>query len=534
MSAPLSNIEVARFSSTKLDIVQCSEAKPPRKNVGLLAGFCFSGDRSPAGDGLIATGLQPINQGATVECWWYEGNVVYANHDGVELASCDDYAMLSIQREFTDDADFAEISRDVYGSLFSAIQRTQHHHIAKIWNYFGGIDDFSLVFPAGSSYQLVIRSLQGEATVSVGGKGYLPGEIYTLCGQRPVELSLHGQAVETISQWEWAFNWSDTAPNYGRQVEKAPPVRLSITVTTGDMSCPRCNADEGLDACLVGNWTLDGDDLDRLVQPSGALCGIGSEPTTTGAINVIFDENGYFNALYQDIVATAAGRRDGYVSATLSGMATGCYGIRSGRYSLTSADPRLHVDRDTVDSFLVSTTTESCSGTGRSNTTQLKTQIHLITLTIPVAFKCSETKVDFGKAKYTRAAAWSSVPDERLVDRYLVVGLKVIGGRARGSRTRTSGSPKSLIEEEFIREATADAIEGANITLGHQVNAIRAGLKEMFPGARVIINVIPHEIISWVDWQETEELESEFTTVIAEDYLVHAVAPARVYLPGGD
>jgi hypothetical protein len=392
----------------------------------------------------------------------------------------------------------------------------------------GGSDDFSLVFPAGSSYQLVVRSLDGEATVSLDGKGYFPGEIFTLCGRRAVEMSLHSQAVETISQWEWEFNWSDTAPDYGRRVEKTLPVRLSITVTTGDMTCAQCNSDDGLDACLVGNWTLDGADLDRLVQPSGALCGIGSEPTTTGAINVIFDEDGYFNVLYQDIVATAAGRRDGSVSTTLSGMATGCYGIRTGRYSLTSDDPRLHVDRDTVDSFLVSTTTERCYNSGRSDTTQLKTQTHLVTLTIPAAFKCSETTVDFGKAKYTRSAAWSQTPDERLIDRYLVVGSKLIEGRGRGARTRTSGSPESLVEDTFIREARAEAIEHANNTLGHQVDAIRTGLKEMFPGAHVIINVIPHEIESWGDWQAPEVIESEFTTVVAEEYLVHAVAPARV------
>jgi hypothetical protein len=115
-----------------------------------------------------------------------------------------------------------------------------------------------------------------------------------------------------------------------------------------------------------------------------------------------------------------------------------------------------------------------------------------------------------------------------LIDRYLVVGSKLIEGRGRGARTRTSGSPESLVEDTFIREARAEAIEHANNTLGHQVDAIRTGLKEMFPGAHVIINVIPHEIESWGDWQAPEVIESEFTTVVAEDYLVHAVAPARV------
>jgi len=141
MNAPASNVEKPRLYLPKLSIVQCSEAKPPRKDVGLLAGFCFGDDCSVTGDGLITTGLQPINRSATIECWWYDGEIQYENRNGVEIASCNEYAFLTIRCTYDEKTDFAAVSRDVYRSLFSAIRRTNHHHIAKIWNYFGGITE---------------------------------------------------------------------------------------------------------------------------------------------------------------------------------------------------------------------------------------------------------------------------------------------------------------------------------------------------------------------------------------------------------
>jgi chorismate lyase/3-hydroxybenzoate synthase len=141
MTSPVSSAKKSRFKPPKLNIVQCEELKPPHRDAGLLAGFCFGGDCNKIGDGLIATGLQPINRSAIVECWWYDGEVEYANHDGVEIAGSDEYVMLTIQRAFDDDTEFAAVSRDVYRSLFNAIQRTNHRYIAKIWNYFGGITE---------------------------------------------------------------------------------------------------------------------------------------------------------------------------------------------------------------------------------------------------------------------------------------------------------------------------------------------------------------------------------------------------------
>ena len=108
----------------------------------LLVGFHFGTDlaenRYP---GIVSIGLDPINGQDQFECWWYQGDVDHKVIGNAAVSQCADYSFVTIQQPDSAPEDYRTRSVDAYQELLSVVQQSEHPHLAKIWNYFPGIND---------------------------------------------------------------------------------------------------------------------------------------------------------------------------------------------------------------------------------------------------------------------------------------------------------------------------------------------------------------------------------------------------------
>jgi chorismate lyase/3-hydroxybenzoate synthase len=118
------------------------EVLPISSKHELLVGFHFGSDSSPNDRaGIVSVGLDPTAGGDFFECWWYQGSVGHKKVGNAEISICDDYSVVKVQVPDAKPQNFRAKTFDAYQELLSIIQRIEHPHLAKIWNYFPGIND---------------------------------------------------------------------------------------------------------------------------------------------------------------------------------------------------------------------------------------------------------------------------------------------------------------------------------------------------------------------------------------------------------
>lgn len=107
----------------------------------LLAGFHFGADPEIAGlPGVVSIGIDPIGGGDVVESWWCEGDVDRTADGNVQISQCADYGIFTIQVPDTAAENFRVAACDAYEQLLKTVRQSSHSHLAKIWNYFPGIN----------------------------------------------------------------------------------------------------------------------------------------------------------------------------------------------------------------------------------------------------------------------------------------------------------------------------------------------------------------------------------------------------------
>lgn len=126
----------------RLAIKLSKDLVPISSDHKLLVGFHFGAEARPGEHPAIASiGLDPVNGQGLFECWWYKGDVDYMTAGDARIAHCDDYAVTVLQWPDSTPEEFRKSTYDAYHELMRAVQKTGHHHLAKIWNYFAGIND---------------------------------------------------------------------------------------------------------------------------------------------------------------------------------------------------------------------------------------------------------------------------------------------------------------------------------------------------------------------------------------------------------
>ena len=126
----------------RLAINLCREVAPKSPEYQLLVGFHFGSGPAPSEHpGVVSIGLDPVDGGDLFECWWYQGNVDLKAVGNVRISSCEDYSVVVIQVPDATPQNFRVRTYDAYQKLLSTIQRSEYPHLAKIWNYFPGIND---------------------------------------------------------------------------------------------------------------------------------------------------------------------------------------------------------------------------------------------------------------------------------------------------------------------------------------------------------------------------------------------------------
>ena len=125
----------------RLKIELHREWPAPRAGDELLVGFHFGRQRPiTALQGLVSTGIDPIEADDLYECWWYPGKVEHDVHGRVRVAHCDDFAAVTVQAPDAGPDEFRALTYDVYMELLAAVRRAGHPHVVRIWNYFSNIN----------------------------------------------------------------------------------------------------------------------------------------------------------------------------------------------------------------------------------------------------------------------------------------------------------------------------------------------------------------------------------------------------------
>ncbi len=127
---------------SRLAINLGSEVVPKSPEHELLIGFHFGSDPSTnTSSGITSIGLDPIDGGNLFECWWYQGSVKHETVGNVEVSICEDYSVVKIQVPDDTPQNFSARTFEAYQELLSIVQQIEHPHLAKVWNYFPGIND---------------------------------------------------------------------------------------------------------------------------------------------------------------------------------------------------------------------------------------------------------------------------------------------------------------------------------------------------------------------------------------------------------
>jgi len=127
---------------SRLTICLGSDVVPKSPEHELLIGFHFGSDPSAnSSSGVTSIGLDPIDGGNLFECWWYQGSVRHETVGNVEVSVCEDYSVVKIQVPDDTPQNFSARTFEAYQELLSVAQQIEHPHIAKVWNYFPGIND---------------------------------------------------------------------------------------------------------------------------------------------------------------------------------------------------------------------------------------------------------------------------------------------------------------------------------------------------------------------------------------------------------
>lgn len=115
--------------------------QPPSAGHRLLVAFHFGAPGKESRQAVISPGLVPIDQADRYECWWYEGAVEYRTLGDIAIAQCDDYAIISLQRDDVPPEHVCKLTYESYMDMLGAIGTTEHLPIAKFWNYFPNINE---------------------------------------------------------------------------------------------------------------------------------------------------------------------------------------------------------------------------------------------------------------------------------------------------------------------------------------------------------------------------------------------------------
>ena len=127
---------------SRLAINLCREVVPKSPEHELLVGFHFGSDPAPdEHSGVVSIGVDPIDGGDLFESWWYQGSVEHETVGNAEVSICEDYSVVKIQVPDNTPQNFCVRTFDAYKELLSIVHRIEHRHLAKVWNYFPGIND---------------------------------------------------------------------------------------------------------------------------------------------------------------------------------------------------------------------------------------------------------------------------------------------------------------------------------------------------------------------------------------------------------
>jgi chorismate lyase/3-hydroxybenzoate synthase len=113
----------------------------PSRDHALLVAFHFGAAPNRSQPGIVSPGLVPIDGNDLYECWWHNGRVDHWQAGDIAVAGCEDYTVVTLQRKDVPPDHFRALTYEAYLDLFDTLGMTEHTQVAKIWNYFSGINE---------------------------------------------------------------------------------------------------------------------------------------------------------------------------------------------------------------------------------------------------------------------------------------------------------------------------------------------------------------------------------------------------------
>ncbi|MCH8248608.1 MAG: hypothetical protein IH913_03265 [Proteobacteria bacterium] len=125
-----------------LQVVLGNSVSPPSEKHNLLVAFRFgSAATNQTHPAIVDTCLEAVEHDNLYECWWIAEPVTYRTHGRMRIAECANYAVIIQDNAEQATDDLVSLTRQAYVDLMLAIQSTDHHRMAKVWNYLGGINE---------------------------------------------------------------------------------------------------------------------------------------------------------------------------------------------------------------------------------------------------------------------------------------------------------------------------------------------------------------------------------------------------------
>ena len=207
----------------RLRLEQGSTMPTPPPGHQLLFGFNFGSAGEPGLSAMVPSiGLQPIEDSASYEAWWYRGAVDYQRHGGVTVALCEDFVAAVHQVADERTVDIRAAARQVYDELLEVVDGLGPLTIVRAWNYFSRINagpgdreryrQFS-VGRAESFEASGLADVQSPPGTAIGGPQGSPFTVVLLASRHPCQLV---ENPRQMSAFEYPPDYGPRSPKFSR------------------------------------------------------------------------------------------------------------------------------------------------------------------------------------------------------------------------------------------------------------------------------------------------------------------------------
>ena len=188
-------------------------------------------------EGVFRLHIDSIGESAQDEIWTTSGAVGTGNVGDFAIAECEEYLAAHIELDPGSEADFQDLTTEVYRDLLGLTRERGYPNLARVWNYFPGINegrgDLELYrkFTVGRAKAFDEFDYCGDALPAGTAIGTDPGTPFTISALATRETCRMVENPRQISAYDYPREYGPRSPSFSRAVAVAPASGCQLLIS---------------------------------------------------------------------------------------------------------------------------------------------------------------------------------------------------------------------------------------------------------------------------------------------------------------